>query len=127
MWVFFNVSAEQQLTVSSLTDVQVNGCLLDPVPPVLVRKGCQSLPSNMMETSIDEGLEAEGEAEEDPSQAFDAFQATRSGQRRHTLSEVTNQLVVVPASGRRPSKPRIESSQHRPPLQSPRSSRAATS
>ncbi|KAG8519004.1 Serine/threonine-protein kinase SIK2, partial [Galemys pyrenaicus] len=79
---------------------KVNGCLLDPVPPVLARKGCQSLPSNMMETSIDEGLETEGEAEEEPSQAFDAFQSTRSGQRRHTLSEVTNQLVVLPGSGK---------------------------
>ncbi|KAF6334256.1 salt inducible kinase 2 [Rhinolophus ferrumequinum] len=79
---------------------KVNGCLLDPVPPVLARKGCQSLPSNMMETSIDEGLETEGEAEEDPSQAFDAFQSTRSGQRRHTLSEVTNQLVMMPGSGK---------------------------
>ncbi|XP_075822040.1 serine/threonine-protein kinase SIK2 isoform X3 [Microtus pennsylvanicus] len=79
---------------------KVNGCLLDPVPPVLVRKGCQSLPSNMMETSIDEGLETEGEVEEDPSQAFEAFQATRSGQRRHTLSEVTNQLVVMPGAGK---------------------------
>ncbi|EPQ01834.1 Serine/threonine-protein kinase SIK2 [Myotis brandtii] len=79
---------------------KVNGCLLDPVPPVLARKGCQSLPSSMMETSIDEGLETEGEAEEDPSQAFDAFQSTRGGQRRHTLSEVTNQLVVVPGSGK---------------------------
>lgn len=69
------------------------------MPPVLARKGCQSLPSSMMETSIDEGLETEGEAEEDPSQAFDAFQSTRGGQRRHTLSEVTNQLVVVPGSG----------------------------
>ncbi|XP_033620210.1 serine/threonine-protein kinase SIK2 isoform X2 [Fukomys damarensis] len=79
---------------------KVNGCLLDPVPPVLVRKGCQSLPSNMMETSIDEGLETEGEAEEDPSHAFEVFQSTRSGQRRHTLSEVTNQLVVVPEAGK---------------------------
>ncbi|XP_062052971.1 serine/threonine-protein kinase SIK2 isoform X2 [Lepus europaeus] len=79
---------------------KVNGCLLDPVPPVLVRKGCQSLPSNVMETSIDEGLETEGEAEEDPSHAFEAFQSTRSGQRRHTLSEVTNQLVVVPGTGK---------------------------
>ncbi|XP_008580893.1 PREDICTED: serine/threonine-protein kinase SIK2 [Galeopterus variegatus] len=79
---------------------KVNGCLLDPVPPVLVRKGCQSLPSNMMETSIDEGLETEGEAEEDPSHAFEAFQSTRSGQRRHTLSEVTNQLVVMPGTGK---------------------------
>ncbi|KAK1336351.1 hypothetical protein QTO34_004157 [Cnephaeus nilssonii] len=79
---------------------KVNGCLLDPVPPVLARKGCQSLPSSMMETSIDEGLETEGEAEEDPSQALDAFQSTRGGQRRHTLSEVTNQLVMVPGSGK---------------------------
>ncbi|KAK2099451.1 Serine/threonine-protein kinase sik2 [Saguinus oedipus] len=79
---------------------KVNGCLLDPVPPVLVRKGCQSLPSNMMETSIDEGLETEGEAEEDPTHAFEAFQSTRSGQRRHTLSEVTNQLVVMPGAGK---------------------------
>lgn len=69
------------------------------MPPVLARKGCQSLPSSMMETSIDEGLETEGEAEEDPSQALDAFQSTRGGQRRHTLSEVTNQLVMVPGSG----------------------------
>ena len=59
-----------------------------------------------METSIDEGLETEGEAEEDPSQAFDAFQSTRGGQRRHTLSEVTNQLVVVPGSGMISSKHR---------------------
>lgn len=66
-----------------------------------------------METSIDEGLETEGEAEEDPSQAFDAFQSTRSGQRRHTLSEVTNQLVVVPGSGRLPRKHRVERAQHK--------------
>lgn len=58
-----------------------------------------------METSIDEGLETEGEAEEDPSQAFDAFQSTRSGQRRHTLSEVTNQLVMMPGSGMITSDP----------------------
>ncbi|KAM9658741.1 serine/threonine-protein kinase SIK2 isoform 2-T2 [Trichechus inunguis] len=87
-------------TIAEQTVAKVNGCLLDPVPPVLVRKGCQSLPSNMMETSIDEGLETEGEAEEEPSHAFEAFQSTRSGQRRHTLSEVTNQLVVVPGSGK---------------------------
>ncbi|XP_059961389.1 serine/threonine-protein kinase SIK2 isoform X1 [Mesoplodon densirostris] len=78
---------------------KVNGCLLDPVPPVLARKGCQSLPSDVMETSIDEGLETEGEAEEDPGRALGAFQSTRGGQRRHTLSEVTNQLAVMPGSG----------------------------
>ncbi|XP_014115335.1 PREDICTED: serine/threonine-protein kinase SIK2 isoform X2 [Pseudopodoces humilis] len=79
---------------------KVNGCLLDPVPPVGMRKGCQSLPSSMMETSIDEGIEAEGEAEEDPARAFAALQAARGGKRRHTLAEVTNQLVMVPGSGK---------------------------
>ncbi|XP_036598996.1 serine/threonine-protein kinase SIK2 isoform X1 [Trichosurus vulpecula] len=79
---------------------KVNGCLLDPVPPIMMRKGCQSLPSNMMETSIDEGIETEGESEEDPSHAFDAFQSTRCGQRRHTLAEVTNQLVMMPSTGK---------------------------
>ncbi|XP_044312224.1 serine/threonine-protein kinase SIK2 [Varanus komodoensis] len=79
---------------------KVNGCLLDPVPPVVGRKGCQSLPSSMMETSIDEGIEAEGESEEDPAQAFAALQATRCGKRRHTLAEVTNQLLVMPGAGK---------------------------
>ncbi|XP_048824244.1 serine/threonine-protein kinase SIK2 isoform X1 [Lagopus muta] len=79
---------------------KVNGCLLDPVPPMMIRKGCQSLPTSMMETSIDEGIETEGEAEDDPAQAFAALQAARSGKRRHTLAEVTDQLVVVPGTGK---------------------------
>ncbi|XP_051494336.1 serine/threonine-protein kinase SIK2 isoform X2 [Apus apus] len=79
---------------------KVNGCLLDPVPPVVIRKGCQSLPTSMMETSIDEGIETEGEAEDDPAQAFAALQAARCGKRRHTLAEVTNQLVMVPGTGK---------------------------
>uniref|UniRef100_A0A8C6YSJ5 non-specific serine/threonine protein kinase n=1 Tax=Nothoprocta perdicaria TaxID=30464 RepID=A0A8C6YSJ5_NOTPE len=79
---------------------KVNGCLLDPVPPVVIRKGCQSLPTSMMETSIDEGIETEGESEDDPAQAFAALQATRCGKRRHTLAEVTNQLVMVPGTGK---------------------------
>ncbi|KAK2532774.1 Sik2 [Columba guinea] len=79
---------------------KVNGCLLDPVPPMVIRKGCQSLPSNVMETSIDEGIEAEGEAEDDPAQAFAALQAARCGKRRHTLAEVTNQVVMVPSTGK---------------------------
>ncbi|XP_062450728.1 serine/threonine-protein kinase SIK2 isoform X3 [Rhea pennata] len=79
---------------------KVNGCLLDPVPPVVIRKGCQSLPTSMMETSIDEGIETEGESEDDPAQAFAALQATRCGKRRHTLAEVTNQLVIVPGTGK---------------------------
>uniref|UniRef100_A0A8C3JKP1 non-specific serine/threonine protein kinase n=1 Tax=Calidris pygmaea TaxID=425635 RepID=A0A8C3JKP1_9CHAR len=78
---------------------KVNGCLLDPVPPVVIRKGCQSLPTSMMETSIDEGIEAEGESE-DPAQAFAALQAARCGKRRHTLAEVTNQLVMMPGTGK---------------------------
>ncbi|XP_074783388.1 serine/threonine-protein kinase SIK2 isoform X2 [Athene noctua] len=79
---------------------KVNGCLLDPVPPVVIRKGCQSLPTSMMETSIDEGIETEGDSEEDPAQAFAALQAARCGKRRHTLAEVTNQLVMMPGTGK---------------------------
>ncbi|KAM6431915.1 serine/threonine-protein kinase SIK2 isoform 2-T2 [Liasis olivaceus] len=79
---------------------KVNGCLLDPVPPVMVRKGCQSLPTSMMETSIDEGIEAEGESETDPAQAFAALQGSRSGKRRHTLAEVTNPLLAMPGPGK---------------------------
>ncbi|XP_063167321.1 serine/threonine-protein kinase SIK2 [Candoia aspera] len=79
---------------------KVNGCLLDPVPPVTARKGCQSLPTSMMETSIDEGIEAEGESETDPAQAFAALQGTRCGKRRHTLAEVTNPLLAMPGPGK---------------------------
>ncbi|XP_070808483.1 serine/threonine-protein kinase SIK2 [Pituophis catenifer annectens] len=79
---------------------KVNGCLLDPVPPMMVRKGCQSLPTSMMETSIDEGIEAEGESETDPAQAFAALQGSRGGKRRHTLAEVTNPLLAMPGPGK---------------------------
>lgn len=45
----------------------------------------------MMETSIDEGIETEEpDSEEDPPH-LSAYQTARFGQRRHTLSEVTNQ------------------------------------
>ncbi|XP_055675389.1 serine/threonine-protein kinase SIK2 isoform X2 [Falco peregrinus] len=87
-------------TIAEQTVAKVNGCLLDPVPPVVIRKGCQSLPTSMMETSIDEGIETEGESEDDPAQAFAALQAARCGKRRHTLAEVTNQLVLVPGTGK---------------------------
>lgn len=66
---------------------------------MVIRKGCQSLPTSMMETSIDEGIETEGESEDDPAQAFAALQAARCGKRRHTLAEVTNQLVMMPGTG----------------------------
>ena len=46
----------------------------------------------MMETSIDEGIETEEpDAEDDPAHLLSAYQTARFGQRRHTLSEVTNQ------------------------------------
>ncbi|XP_041030479.1 serine/threonine-protein kinase SIK2a isoform X2 [Carcharodon carcharias] len=79
---------------------KVNGCLLDPVPPVIARKGCPPSPSNMMETSIDEGIETEDDCEEDPAQVYASFQAMRCGQRRHTLAEVTNQPMVMPNTGK---------------------------
>ncbi|XP_039619885.1 serine/threonine-protein kinase SIK2-like [Polypterus senegalus] len=76
---------------------KVNGCLLDPLPPVIVRKAGPSSPSNMMQTSIDEGIETEDpDSNEDPSQVYSAFQTSRFGQRRHTLSEVTNEIGIIP-------------------------------
>uniref|UniRef100_A0A8C9TDN2 non-specific serine/threonine protein kinase n=1 Tax=Scleropages formosus TaxID=113540 RepID=A0A8C9TDN2_SCLFO len=81
---------------------QVTGCLLDPLPPpVLLRKSSASSPSSMIETSIDEGIEAEGpDAEDDSTHVFAAFQTARFGHRRHTLSEVTNQPGVVSSAAR---------------------------
>ncbi|XP_053546085.1 serine/threonine-protein kinase SIK2 [Bombina bombina] len=84
------------LEEESISTPPVNGCMLDPLPPAVMRKGCQSVPCNMMETSIDEGIETEDDSEDDPALAFAAFQAKRSGQRRHTLAEVTNPLVALP-------------------------------
>lgn len=65
---------------------------MDPLPPpAVLRKSSTSSPSNMMETSIDEGIETEEpDSEEDPPH-LSAYQTARFGQRRHTLSEVTNQ------------------------------------
>ncbi|TNN27272.1 Serine/threonine-protein kinase SIK2 [Liparis tanakae] len=46
----------------------------------------------MMETSIDEGIETEEpDADDEPPHSLSAYQTARFGQRRHTLSEVTNQ------------------------------------
>ncbi|XP_036380035.1 serine/threonine-protein kinase SIK2a [Megalops cyprinoides] len=94
---------EHSLMEEEVTTPKVNGCLLDPLPPASARKVSASLPSNMMETSIDEGIETEEpepDAEDDPAQVFIAFQTTRFGQRRHTLSEVTNQLNTLPSTGK---------------------------
>ncbi|KAM4628301.1 serine/threonine-protein kinase SIK2 isoform 2-T2 [Polymixia lowei] len=84
---------EQSFMVEDITTPKVNGCLLDPLPPpIVLRKSSTSSPSNMMETSIDEGIETEEpDAEDDPAHPFSAYQTARFGQRRHTLSEVTNQ------------------------------------
>uniref|UniRef100_A0A673IHZ5 non-specific serine/threonine protein kinase n=1 Tax=Sinocyclocheilus rhinocerous TaxID=307959 RepID=A0A673IHZ5_9TELE len=90
--------------VSLLRDLyivlQVNGCMLDPLPPVPVRKSSASSPSNMMETSIDEGIETEElDTEDDHTHVFNAYQTARFGQRRHTLSEVTNQPGIITSGG----------------------------
>ncbi len=78
--------------------LQVNGCMLDPLPPLAVRKSSASSPSNMMETSIDEGIETE-ELDTEDTHVFNAYQMARFGQRRHTLSEVTNQPGVITSGG----------------------------
>lgn len=70
--------------------LKVNGCLFDFVFFVLVWKGCQLLFSNMMEIFIDEGLEIEGEVEEDFVYVFEVFQFICSGQRWYILLEVIN-------------------------------------
>ncbi|XP_076833001.1 serine/threonine-protein kinase SIK2 [Brachyhypopomus gauderio] len=79
----------------------VEGCMHEPLPPVVLHKSSASSPSNMMETSIDEGIETEEpDAEDDPAHIFNAFRTARFGQRRHTLSEVTNQPGVPASSGK---------------------------
>ncbi|XP_034723732.1 serine/threonine-protein kinase SIK2 isoform X4 [Etheostoma cragini] len=84
---------EQHFMVEDVNIPKVNGCLLDPLPPpTVLRKSSTSSPSNMMETSIDEGIETEEpDTEDDPPYLPSAYQTARFGQRRHTLSEVTNQ------------------------------------
>ncbi|XP_013860705.1 serine/threonine-protein kinase SIK2 [Austrofundulus limnaeus] len=84
---------EQIFMVEDINTPKVNGCLLDPLPPTTVlRKSSTSSPSNMMETSIDEGIETEEpDTEDDPAHLLSAYQTARFGQRRHTLSEVMNQ------------------------------------
>uniref|UniRef100_A0A3B4YI38 non-specific serine/threonine protein kinase n=1 Tax=Seriola lalandi dorsalis TaxID=1841481 RepID=A0A3B4YI38_SERLL len=84
---------EQNFMVEDINTPKVNGCLLDPLPPpTVLRKSSTSSPSNMMETSIDEGIETEEpDTEDDPPHLLSAYQTARFGQRRHTLSEVTNQ------------------------------------
>ncbi|KAM9318500.1 serine/threonine-protein kinase SIK2 [Pholidichthys leucotaenia] len=84
---------EQTFMVEDVNTPKVNGCLLDPLPPpAVLRKSSTSSPSNMMETSIDEGIETEEpDADDDPPHLLSAYKIARFGQRRHTLSEVTNQ------------------------------------
>ncbi|KAG1957379.1 serine/threonine-protein kinase SIK2a isoform X1 [Pimephales promelas] len=92
-------SPDQTLIEEDVATPKVDGCLLDPLPPVVVRKVSGSLPSNVMETSIDEGIEAE----EEHTVPLAAFHTARFSQRRHTLSEVTNQPAVPPITGLNPS------------------------
>ncbi|XP_058633238.1 serine/threonine-protein kinase SIK2a isoform X2 [Onychostoma macrolepis] len=92
-------SPDQTLMEEDVATPKVDGCLLDPLPPVVVRKVSGSLPSNVMETSIDEGIEAE----EEHAVPLAAFHTARFSQRRHTLSEVTNQPAVLPITGLNPS------------------------
>ncbi|XP_034556765.1 serine/threonine-protein kinase SIK2 [Notolabrus celidotus] len=84
---------EHSFMVEDVNTPKVNGCLLDPLPPpTVLRKSSTSSPSNMMEMSIDEGIETEEpDTDEDPPHLLSAYQTARFGQRRHTLSEVTNQ------------------------------------
>lgn len=92
---------EHSFMVEDVATPKVNGCMLDPLPPPVLRKSSASSPSNMMETSIDEGIETEEpDAKDDPAHLFSAFQTARFGQRRHTLSEVTNQLGPVINQGK---------------------------
>ncbi|KAL4608659.1 serine/threonine-protein kinase SIK2 isoform X1 [Arapaima gigas] len=91
---------EHSLMEEEVATPQVNGCLLDPLPPA-VRKASGSLPSNMMETSIDEGIETEEpDGEDDATHLPTAVQGPRFGQRRHTLSEVSNQPSTVPTTAK---------------------------
>uniref|UniRef100_A0A8C9VNC0 non-specific serine/threonine protein kinase n=1 Tax=Scleropages formosus TaxID=113540 RepID=A0A8C9VNC0_SCLFO len=94
---------EHSLMEEEVATPQVNGCLLDPLPPA-IRKASGSLPSNMMETSIDEGIETEEpDGEDDPMHVPTAVQGPRFGQRRHTLSEVSNQPAKLFSMGHNPS------------------------
>uniref|UniRef100_A0A8C2E8J6 non-specific serine/threonine protein kinase n=1 Tax=Cyprinus carpio TaxID=7962 RepID=A0A8C2E8J6_CYPCA len=92
-------SPDQTLMEEDVATPKVDGCLLDPLPPAVVRKVSGSLPGNVMETSIDEGIEAE----EEHAVPLAAFHTARFSQRRHTLSEVTNQPTVLPTTGLNPS------------------------
>ncbi|XP_029372736.1 serine/threonine-protein kinase SIK2 isoform X2 [Echeneis naucrates] len=109
-------SLEQNFGVEDINTPKVNGCLLDPLPPpTVLRKSSTSSPSNMMETSIDEGIETEEPDTEDESpHLLSAYQTARFGQRRHTLSEVTNQpgpsnQVKLFALGHNPSMGSMDS------------------
>ncbi|KTF80239.1 hypothetical protein cypCar_00019263 [Cyprinus carpio] len=94
-------ATEHSLMEEEVGTPKVNGCMLDPLPPVAVRKSSASSPSNMMETSIDEGIETEElDTEDDHTHVFNAYQTARFGQRRHTLSEVTNQPGIMTSGGK---------------------------
>lgn len=71
-----------------MSALQVDGCLLEPLPPVVVRNASSQLfPGTVTETSIDEGIETEDE------------QSPHLNQCRQTLSEGTSRLGMASASG----------------------------
>lgn len=70
-----------------LTPLQVDGCLLESLPPVVVRNASGSFSGTVSDSSIDEGIEAEDE------------QSIHLSQCGQTLSEGTSQLGTVSATG----------------------------
>ncbi|XP_053086259.1 serine/threonine-protein kinase SIK2a isoform X4 [Pangasianodon hypophthalmus] len=84
---FTQSTPEQALMEEDVATPKVDGCLLEPLPPVVVRNASGSFPGTVKESSIDEGIEAEDE------------QTIHLSQRRQTLSEGNSQLGTVSASG----------------------------
>lgn len=71
----------------SVSPPQVDGCMLEPLPPVVLRNASGLFPGTVTESSIDEGIEAEDE------------QGIHLSQHRQTQSDGTSQLGTVSASG----------------------------
>ncbi|XP_053473959.1 serine/threonine-protein kinase SIK2a isoform X1 [Ictalurus furcatus] len=67
---------------------KVDGCMLEPLPPVVLRNASGLFPGTVTESSIDEGIEAEDE------------QSIHLSQHRQTQSDGTSQLGTVSASGK---------------------------
>ncbi|KAF5891128.1 serine/threonine-protein kinase SIK2, partial [Clarias magur] len=82
-------SPEQALMeAEEVATPKVDGCLLEPLPPVMLRNASSSFQATVTASSIDEGIEAEDE------------QSIHLNQHRQTLAEGTSQLGTVSASGK---------------------------